>query len=300
MWIIKHQKIFLTISILFIVASIVALSVFGLKIGIDFKGGSLTEVTYTGDIPLVSDIQTEIEPLGFGEALIQPVGETDISIKTRSLSEAERQSLLQALSFGDKYKVSEKSFTSVGPSVGKELKRRSILSLTIVEIAMILFVAYAFRKVSKPVSSWRFGLITVATLIHDVVMTTGVFVLISYFTGAEANTLFVVALLTVQGLSVNDTIVVFDRIRENLTNRISPDFKVVVGKSIEQTMFRSLNTSLSVIIVLLALVFVGPESTKIFALTLACGMFFGTYSSIFIASPLLVMVEKWQEKRQKN
>jgi preprotein translocase subunit SecF len=136
----------------------------------------------------------------------------------------------------------------------------------------------------------------VLTLLHDVMMTIGVFVIISHFTGAEANTLFVVALLTVQGLSVNDTIVVFDRIRENLMNRISPSFTEVVGKSIEQTMLRSLNTSLSVIIVLLALVFVGPASTKIFALTLACGMFFGTYSSIFIASPLLTLVEKWQKK----
>jgi preprotein translocase subunit SecF len=296
MWVLKHKKIFLTISGLFILASVVSLSVFGLKIGIDFKGGSLSEVSYTGDMPAVQDVEEQVKTLGFGESLVQPVGTSDMSIKTRSLSEAERQSLMSSLSFNGKYKVEERSFTSVGPSVGKELKRRSIISLTIVEISMILFVAYAFRKVSKPVSSWRFGLITVLTLLHDVMMTIGVFVIISHFTGAEANTLFVVALLTVQGLSVNDTIVVFDRIRENLMNRISPSFTEVVGKSIEQTMLRSLNTSLSVIIVLLALVFVGPASTKIFALTLACGMFFGTYSSIFIASPLLTLVEKWQKK----
>jgi preprotein translocase subunit SecF len=297
MWVIKHQKIFLAISGLFIVGSIVVVSMFGLKVGIDFKGGSLTEVSYPDTMPAIADIQSKVEALGFGETLIQPIGADGVSIKSRNLSELERQSLLSTLSFDEKYDVNERSFTSVGPSVGHELKRRAIISLTIVEISMILFVAYAFRKVSKPVSSWRFGLITVLTLLHDVIMTVGTFAVISYFTGAEANTLFVVALLTVQGLSVNDTIVVFDRIRENLMNKISPDFKVVVGKSIEQTMFRSLNTSLSVIIVLLALVFVGPESTKIFALTLACGMFFGTYSSIFIASPLLVMVEKWQEKR---
>lgn len=299
MWVIKHSKIFLAISGLFIVASAVAFSIFGLKIGIDFKGGSLMDVAYGESMPSITEVQEKVETLGFGESLIQPVGTSDVSIKTRNLTEPERQSLISALSFDGKYDVEEKSFTSVGPSVGKELKRRSIVSLTIVEISMILFVAYAFRKVSKPVSSWRFGLITVATLIHDVLMTIGIFTIISHFTGAEANTLFVVALLTVQGLSVNDTIVVFDRIRENLMNKISPDFKVVVGKSIEQTMLRSLNTSLSVIIVLLALVFVGPASTKIFALTLACGMFFGTYSSIFIASPLLVMVEKWQERRKK-
>lgn len=296
MWIIKHQKVFLAISGVFVVASIVALSVFGLKVGIDFKGGSLTEVSYTGEMPTVSMIQEKIETLGFGESLVQPVGTSEVSIKSRSLSEAERQSLISALSFDEKYDVSEQSFTSVGPSVGKELKRRAIVSLVIVEIVMILFIAYAFRKVAKPVSSWRFGFVTVATLLHDVIMSVGVFSLISYLTGAEANTLFVVALLTVQGLSVNDTIVVFDRIRENLMNKVAPDFKTVVGKSIDQTILRSLNTSLSVIIVLLALVFVGPESTKVFALTLAAGMFFGTYSSIFIASPLLVLVEKWQKK----
>lgn len=296
MWIIKHQKIFLAISGIFILASIIALSVFGLKVGIDFKGGSFTEVSYTGEMPTVTEIQEKIETLEFGETLVQPVGTSEVSIKSRSLSEAERQSLISVLSFDKKYSVEERSFTSVGPSVGKELKRRAVVSLVIVEMVMILFIAYAFRKVSKPVSSWKFGFVTVATLLHDVIMSVGVFSLVSYLTGAEANTLFVVALLTVQGLSVNDTIVMFDRIRENLMNKVAPDFKTTVGKSIDQTIVRSLNTSLSVIVVLLALVFFGPESTRIFSLTLAAGMFFGTYSSIFIASPLLVLVEKWQGK----
>jgi preprotein translocase subunit SecF len=296
MWIIKNNKIFLAISGVFIVASIVAVSVFGLKVGIDFKGGSLTEISYVGEKPTIEEIQKNIESLAFGETLVQPVGEDKVSIKSRSLSENERQELISNLSFNEKYKVEEQSFTSVGPSVGKELKKRAIISLTIVEITMILFIAYAFRKVSKPVSSWKFGLVTIVTLLHDVIMSVGVFSLVSYLTGAEANTLFVVALLTVQGLSVNDTIVMFDRIRENLLNKTAPDFKTTVGKSIDQTIVRSLNTSLSTIIVLLCLVFFGPESTRVFSLILAAGMFFGTYSSIFIASPLLVLVEKWQKK----
>jgi preprotein translocase subunit SecF len=141
MWVLKHKKIFLTISGLFILASVVSLSVFGLKIGIDFKGGSLSEVSYTGDMPAVQDVEEQVKTLGFGESLVQPVGTSDMSIKTRSLSEAERQSLMSSLSFNGKYKVEERSFTSVGPSVGKELKRRSIISLTIVEISMILFIA---------------------------------------------------------------------------------------------------------------------------------------------------------------
>lgn len=297
MWVIKNKNIFLGAAGLLVLASIVATIVFGFRVGIDFKGGSLMEVAYTGVVPTVAELETKVGALNFGTAVIQPIGDNGISIKTRSLSEAERQELLGALSTTADSKVEEKAFTSIGPSVGKELRTKSILSLIIVGIAMIFFIAYAFRKVSKPVSSWRFGLVTILALLHDVILTIGVFTLISHITGAEADTLFVVALLTVLGLSVNDTIVVFDRIRENLSNRISNDFTEVVGKSLNQTMLRSLNTSLSVIIVLFALFFFGPVTTKIFALTLACGMFFGTYSSIFIASPLLVVIENWQKRR---
>lgn len=296
MWVVKNRAIFLSISGLFIAASIVGLAVFGLKIGIDFKGGSLTEIAYTNDVPAITDVQQKVDALQFGASVLQPIGENGLQVKTRALTEIERQNLIGALGVDNKFPLEEKSFTSIGPSVGKELKTKSIVSLIIVGIAMILFIAYAFRKVSKPVSSWKYGLITIVALLHDVIITAGVFTLISHITGAEADTLFVVALLTVLGLSVNDTIVVFDRIRENLSNRISDDFNVVVGKSLNQTMLRSLNTSLSVIIVLFALFFVGPVSTKIFALTLACGMFFGTYSSIFIASPLLTLVAGWQKK----
>lgn len=298
MWIIKNKKIFLGIGLLLVIASLVSLFTLKLKVGIDFKGGSLTEVNYAENTPATTDVQKKIDGLNFGTSLVQPIGDNGFSIKTKSLSETERQNLLSALTFDGKLKPEEKSFTSIGPSVGHELKTKSIMSLVIVGIVMICFIAYAFRKVSKPVSSWKYGLITIVALFHDVILTAGVFTVISHFTGAEADTLFVVALLTVLGLSVNDTIVVFDRIRENLSNRIAPEFTTIVGKSLDQTIVRSINTSLSVIIVLFALFFVGPASTKIFALTLACGMFFGTYSSIFIASPLLTLVET--NKKQKN
>lgn len=297
MWVINNRKIFLGISGLFIAASIVLMSIWGLNVGIDFKGGSLTEVSYPSGAPDAVGLQEKVDALNFGTAVIQRVGDTDIQIKTRALSEPERQELVTALaSLAPDMKT--KSFTSIGPSVGKELKTKSIFSLIVVGIAMILFIAYAFRKVSKPISGWKYGFMTIIALIHDVIITAGVFTVISHFTGAEADTLFVVALLTVLGLSVNDTIVVFDRIRENLSNKTEGDFKHIVGKSLSETMLRSINTSLSVIIVLFALFFVGPESTKIFALTLACGMFFGTYSSIFIASPLLTLVEDWQLRKR--
>lgn len=296
MWIVRNRNIFLSISGLFIAASIFLLITWGLNIGIDFKGGSLTEVSYPAEVPEAAALQERVDSLDFGTSIIQMAGERDAQVKTRALTEPERQELIMALSDNGTYQMTQTSFTSIGPSVGKELKTKSIVSLIVVGIAMILFIAYAFRKVSKPISGWKYGFITIVALIHDVIITAGVFTVISHFTGAEADTLFVVALLTVLGLSVNDTIVVFDRIRENLGRRPDTNFKEIVGKSLSETMLRSLNTSLSVIIVLVALFVVGPESTKIFALTLACGMFFGTYSSIFIASPLLTLVEDWQKK----
>lgn len=299
MFVIKYKRIFIGISLLLMAISITALCVWGLNIGIDFKGGASTEVSYLEERPDVKTLEADVLELDYGTVVMQTIGEKNLSIKTRDLSEAEHQALLGVLKGGGAYKMEERSFTTIGPSVGRELKTKSIASLLIVAVTMIVFVAYAFRKVSKPVSSWKYGFIVVAALIHDVILTAGVFAVISHFTGAEADTLFVVALLTVLGLSVNDTIVVFDRVRENITNRVSHNFSTIVGKSLRETMVRSLNTSLSVIIVLVALFIFGPESTRLFALTLACGMFFGTYSSIFIASPLLVVVEKWQQKGEE-
>ena len=296
MWIIRNKKIFITISLILMGLSIVALIIFGLNAGIDFKGGALTEIAYPEGRPGISLVQEKVGELEFGEILVQPTGIDGYFIKTKDLTEEERQTLFTALSLDGEFQLEEKSFTSIGPSVGKELKKKAIMALIVVIFAIILFIAYVFRKVSKPVSSWKYGLIAIFALIHDVLLTTGVFIIISRLTGAEADTLFVVTLLTVLGLSVNDTIVVFDRIRENLKEKISEVFSETVGVSLKQTITRSINTSLSTIIVLLALFFFGPESIKIFALTLAFGMFFGTYSSIFLASPLLVWVEKWQKR----
>jgi preprotein translocase subunit SecF len=298
MFIIKHKKIFISISIFLAVASIALLAVFGLKLGIDFKGGAQLEVNYADGRPEQELVTEKIKTLNIGEALVQPAGETEYSIKTRDLTEVEHQSLLKALSFDGKNKVEEKSFNSIGPSVGKELSRKAIIAIILVSLGIIFFIAYAFRKVSQPISSWRYGFIAIVTLLHDVAIPVGLFTLLSHFQGVEVDTLFVVAVLTVLGLSVSDTIVVFDRIRENLKNHVSSDFKETVGKSLEQTYARSINTSLTVILAVLALFFFGPESTKYFALMLAVGMFFGTYSSIFLASPLLVAVEEWQMKKK--
>ena len=278
--------------------SIASLFIFGLRIGIDFKGGALTEVVYTGARPLQADLDSALRTLNLGEIFLQPTGDTGYIIKSRDLTQAEHDLILKTLSSDGKNALQEKSFNSIGPSVGKELTRKAVMAVILVSLAIICFIAFAFRKVSKPVSSWRYGIIAVITLLHDVAIPVGVFTLLSHFRGVEVDTLFVVAVLTVLGLSVSDTIVVFDRIRENLKNKLNPSFSETVGRSLEQTYVRSICTSLSVILVLLSLFFFGPTSTKYFALMLTAGMFFGTYSSIFLAPPLLVLVEEWQVKKQ--
>jgi preprotein translocase subunit SecF len=299
MFIIKHKAIFLTISALLVAASITVIAIFGLKFGIDFKGGALMEVHYTAERPTLETATAAVKTVNLGETIVQESGAKDLIVKSRDLSDAEKTALVQALAVSGKYPLTETSFTSIGPSVGTELARKAVVSIILVIIAIILFIAFAFRKVSRPVASWKYGLIAIVTLTHDIVIPTGVFALLSHFHGAEVDSLFVVALLTVLGLSVSDTIVVFDRIRENL--RLQPageTFGETVGKSLSQTFTRSINTSLTVIIALLALFFFGPETTKNFALVLVTGMFFGTYSSIFVASPILVLVGNAQLKKK--
>jgi len=299
MFIIKHKKIFLTISTVLVLFSVISLFVFGLKIGIDFKGGALTEVTYATIRPSQVDLEAALVPLELGSVLVQPTGELGYIVKSRDLNEEEHTLLLKTLSLDGKNELTETNFNSIGPSVGRELTRKAIVAIILVSLTIICFIAFAFRKVSKPVSSWRYGFIAVVALIHDVLIPTGVFVVLSHLYGAEVDTLFVVAILTILGLSVSDTIVIFDRIRENLREIGNKPFvfSEVVGKSLEQSFVRSLSTSLTVILVLLALFFFGPDSTKYFALMLTTGMFFGTYSSIFLASPLLVLVEEMDKKK---
>ena len=302
MFIIKYKKIFISISIVLVILSFLSLIIFGLNVGIDFKGGALTEVVYKIERPAQDVLEKSLTTLNFGSVLLQPTGELGYIVKTRDLKDSEHTLLLKALSVDGKNALTEMSFNSIGPSVGLELTRKAILAVILISMAIICFIAFAFRKVSKPVSSWKYGLIAIVTLLHDVAIPVGLFVVLSHYYGAELDTLFVVAVLTILGLSVSDTIVIFDRIRENLRHQAGIakiNFSEIVGKSLEQSFVRSICTSLTVIIVLLVLFFFGPVTTRYFALMLTAGMFFGTYSSIFLASPLLVLVEEWQTKNKK-
>jgi len=209
--------------------------------------------------------------------------------------------LLSALSLGNTVQLTQNKFDSIGPVIGKELRTKSIWAMILVILLIVLYITFAFRKVSYPVSSWKYGLAAVIALLHDVIIPTGFFTIYNHYVGGDIDVLFVTAILTILGFSVHDTIVVFDRIRENLRiGNSRTDFTETVGKSINQTFARSINTSLSVILVLLVMLFFGGDSTKNFSLLLVVGIFFGTYSSIFLASPLLLLVKSMQDKKQAN
>lgn len=296
MFVIKYKKFFIVLSALFMALSIFSIAFFGLNLGIDFKGGSSLEVNYPVARPDTLVVKDALVNAGFGDASVQPFGEQGFIIKSRDLTEAERATVLSVLSVNGTSQVEQKSFTTIGPSVGTELKKKAIASIILVLLAVILFVAYVFRKVSYPVSSWKYGFVVIVALIHDILIPSGIFAFLGYLYGVEVDTLFIVALLTTLGLSISDTIVVFDRIRENIGTKKNIPFEQLVGQSLSQTFARSISTSIIVLLMVLSLVFFGPKSTQLFSIVLAVGMFFGIYSSIFLASPLLVLVEKLQKK----
>lgn len=303
MHIIKNRKFYYLLPAGLVLLSIVAVVVFGLKGGVDLTGGSLLEVSYADARPSQEAIQASVSRLNVGDIRVQPTGEKGYILRMRDITDLEKQGIEAALTI-DGHVAKEEQFTTIGPTIGTEIRTKAWYAMGLVLLAIILYIAFAFRKVSEPVSSWKYGVIAIVTLIHDIAIPTGLFAILGRTHGAEVDSLFIVGLLTVLGISINDTIVVFDRIRENLkidhdTNG-HEEFETIVGHSITQTIARSVNTSLTVIIVLAALFFVGPVSTQNFALTLIVGMVAGTYSSIFLASPLLVTWERWSDKRKNK
>ena len=277
---------------------------YGFTLGIDFKGGSSLEVSYANARPSLEDIKGGLDQLNLGTYVLTPSGDSRYILKMRDITPKEKSDVLAIFSpvtVTDGVMTinvgKEESFNSIGPTVGTQLKNKALIAILIVIICIVLFITFAFRKVSVPVASWKYGLATIIALAHDVVIPTGVFILWSHFHGGEIDLLFVTALLAILGYSVHDTIVVFDRVRENLRNAGNKQmFEQTVGVSVTQTFGRSINTSLTIFLALIALYFIGGSSTKDFAFVLLIGVIAGTYSSIFVASPLLVTLEKMQKK----
>lgn len=256
--------------------------------GIDFTGGTTIEMSYLS--PTASDALNLEDVRALGVDAFK-TGTTSYKFIT-ALSYDEINPKLQAvLSQGGKEAYLETQVNTVGPSLGKEMTRKALIAIVIVVLAILSFIAFSFREVSHPVSSWKYGLSAMLTMVHDIVIPAGVYVLLSHVYGAEVNTLFVIGLLTVMAVTISDKIVVFDRIRENLKTK-KGTFDEIVGMSLRQTAVRSINTSLTTVLALVALYIFGPESTKFFSITLIVGMVVGTYSSICVASPILTLFVK--------
>ncbi|MCF7835975.1 MAG: protein translocase subunit SecF [Candidatus Marinimicrobia bacterium] len=290
---IKYRKISYIVSGSLVAISLLAFIVYGLNPGIDFTGGSILEVEYLQVRPPMEIVNEKIDSQNLGNVLVQPIGEKGLLMRFRDITEVEHQSLMQTLG-----EVDQKRFDSIGPVIGKELTRKAWTSILLVVVMIILFIAYAFRKVSKPVSSWKYGTVAITALIHDVAIPVGVFSVLGYFYHVEVDILFVTALLTILGFSVHDTIVVFDRVRENLKRGTGKDFEDTISQSVKQVRGRSLKTSFAILFVLVALLIFGGDTTYYFTLTLIIGIISGTYSSLFLASPLLVTWQKYQEKKR--
>ncbi len=300
MFVAKNKNIFIGLSAIFVLLSFFSIYNYGLKLGIDFTGGTIYEIEYTEVRPDISLVKENIKNLDIGEIVVQEVGEKGLMIKMRDLKEEERVSLTKSLEISvgtTTLSFEEKRFNSIGPVIGEELKRKALVAIALVVLMITLFIAFSFRQVSYPVKSYKYGFAAIFALIHDIAIPTGIMAYMGMRYGTEVDLLFVSALLAILGFSVHDTIVVFDRVRENLRNKISKNFEETVGVSISQTFTRSINTSLTTIFTLLMLYFFGGESTKIFALILSIGVLVGTYSSVFLASPLLLAMERLQKSR---
>lgn len=296
--IISRRKIWYLISLILIIPGIVGLILWKLPLGIDFKGGTLVDIQYQQGSVSKDEITNKLNNVGIKNVNIQTSANSSFLIRT-PLSGDQTQKMTTALSeIGEGYKQNQ--LETVGPTVSKDLKTRAIIAVIIASLAIIIYIAIAFRKVPKPASSWRFGVCAVAALCHDILFVVGGMAILGHFFGFEIDSLFITALLTIMGFSVHDTIVVFDRIRENLRKSPSLDFDTNVNNSIIQTLNRSLNTSFTVLIVLLALFLLGGQTLRQFMLILLLGIAIGTYSSIFNATPLLVSWQGWSMNRKNK
>jgi len=301
MFVITYRKFFYAFSTLTVLLAFAAIIFFGLHFSIDFTGGSQLEVAYPGARPDATVVSTKVNSLGLGIATVRPSNNDSFIIQTPVISNDQENAVLSAITFDASDTPVVKEFDAVGPTLGKELEGRAILSIIIVILAIVLFIAFAFRGVSKPVSSYKYGYVAIIALVHDVILPVGFFSLLGHIYGLQVDTLIVTAILVILGYSINDTIVIFDRIRENLRRASDGDrqnkFDTIVGTSLRETFGRSINTSATVLVALIVLYFLGGEATRTFALALIVGVIAGTYSSIFLAAPILVSLKKAQDKR---
>ena len=257
------------------------------------------EIEYRSERPSSDIIKENFKSVGVDDVHVQPSGDKGAILRFKDVGEDKHQEILSKLKGEDKESLAEKSFASIGPTIGSEMKRKSIWAISLVLAIIVTYIAIAFRKVSSPMVSWKYGIATLIALFHDVIVPLGVFAALGKFYNTEIDVAFIAAILTVLGYSVHDTIIVFDRIRENLAKFSRIEFEEIINKSLNQTFVRSLNTSMTVLLVLLAIYFFGGDTIKNFALVLLIGIAAGTYSSIFVASPVLLSWYNWTKRKMR-
>lgn len=296
MRLLNYYKYLFIVSGVILLMGIASLLIYGLHLGIDFKGGTVTEIQFNQPFDQNKVVEV-LNEQGIDNPHLQPTDNNGLIIRTESLEKAKYDEIAAAI----KSKVgefTEKKFDSIGPVIGQELKRKALYQLGLVSLGIVLYIAYAFRKVARPFTSWQFGIAAIIALLHDLFVVLGIFSILGHYKGIEIDSLFVTAMLTVLGFSVHDTIIVFDRIRENLRVYAGQSVEFIVNHSISQTLVRSLNTSLTVLFVLLAMLLFGGESVRYFVLALFIGIIAGTYSSIFVASPLLLLIQRRRNRQR--
>jgi len=289
----KYKKIYFIFSGILILASLVCLTIFGLKPGIDFTGGSILEIEYIEERPSNQEIKEALTSFDLGEILVQPTGEKGVILRMKDISEDTHQKILEKLK--ENNELEEERFESIGPVIGQELKEKTKIVIALSLLTIVLYIAWAFRKISRPLPSWQYGIASLIVLSYDVLIPIGIFSVLGKFYGVQITIPVITALLTVLGYSINNTVVVFDRIRENLL-KYGGAYDEIVNNSLNQTLTRSINTSLTTLFVLVAIFFLGGETLKYFALALILGIISGTYSSVFLASPVLVSWLRWRKK----
>ncbi len=301
MFVIRHRTFFFWLTGIILAGAVAAIAVFGLPLSIEFTGGSLIEVAYTDARPDVTVLKDRIHNIGI-DASVRESGEKGVTLRTHTLTPAEHDVVISTLSENGAVALTELRSNSIGPSIGSELAIKALYAIAAVMLAIMLYIAWTFRKVSRPVPSWGYGVVVVLMLAIDIIVPAGFFAAYAHFTGAEADTLFVVALLALLGYCVNDVIVIFDRVREhlkwNLEKNVQEPFEETVGRSITETLGRSINTSVTVALALLAIVFFGAEATRNFALVMLVGVLIGTFSSITRSAPLLIPIARFFGKEK--
>jgi preprotein translocase subunit SecF len=293
--IVKHRYLYFGISLLVIIPGMLALLIWGLPLAIDFKGGSLLDVSFdTGTVPQPAQVTAFYTENGFSDSIVQTSGQNELIIRSLDMTDARRNQLVSDMESRFGVTITVQRFETVGPTVGQEVAKRAAGAVGLAALGILIYITYAFRGVSH---AFRFGIAAIIAMLHDVAVVVGVEAILAHFLKWEVDSLFLTALLTVIGFSVHDTIVVFDRIRENLNVYRKLQYETVVNHSIVQTLVRSINTQLTVLLTLLTLALFGGITIRHFVVTLLVGVFSGTYSSIFNASPILVV---WENREWRN